>query len=80
VFSLFTTLPLTSTKEIGVGLAAAVLLDATLIRAVLLPSVMALLGEHNWYLPRWLNWLPQVAHDLPTPTAAEPERVLTHVA
>jgi putative drug exporter of the RND superfamily len=65
VFSLFTTLPLTSTKEIGVGLAAAVLLDATLIRAVLLPSVMALLGEHNWYLPRWLRWLPQVSHDLP---------------
>ena len=76
VFSLFTTLPLTSTKEIGVGLAAAVLLDATLIRAVLLPSVMALLGEHNWYLPRWLRWLPQVAHDLPAPPAPEREHQL----
>jgi RND superfamily putative drug exporter len=76
VFSLFTTLPLTSTKEIGVGLAAAVLLDATLIRAVLLPSVMALLGEHNWYLPRWLRWLPQVSHDLPAPPASEREHQL----
>ena len=65
VFALFATLPLISTKELGIGLAAAVLLDATLIRAVLLPAVMALLGEKNWYLPRWLNWLPQVAHDLP---------------
>jgi RND superfamily putative drug exporter len=65
VFALFATLPLISTKELGIGLAAAVLLDATIIRAVLLPAVMALLGEKNWWLPRWLNWLPEVAHDLP---------------
>ncbi|MEU8232541.1 MMPL family transporter [Actinoplanes sp. NPDC048967] len=65
VFALFATLPLISTKELGVGLAAAVLLDATIIRAVLLPAVMALLGDKNWWLPRWLNWLPAVAHDLP---------------
>jgi RND superfamily putative drug exporter len=46
----------------GVGLAVAVLLDATVVRAVLLPSVMALLGEANWYLPRRLGWLPKVSH------------------
>jgi uncharacterized membrane protein YdfJ with MMPL/SSD domain len=45
-------------KQIGVGLAAAVLLDATIVRAVLLPLVMAMLGERNWYLPRWLQRLP----------------------
>jgi putative drug exporter of the RND superfamily len=64
VFALFATLPLASTKELGVGLAAAVLLDATIIRAVLLPAVMALLGERNWWLPRWLGWLPQMSHDV----------------
>ncbi len=72
VFALFATLPLASTKQLGIGLAAAVLLDATIIRAVLLPAVMALLGEKNWWLPRWLGWLPQVAHEPPpaTPVAA----------
>jgi putative drug exporter of the RND superfamily len=44
----------------GVGLAVAVLLDATLVRGVLLPSAMKLLGEWNWYLPRWLEWLPRL--------------------
>ncbi|WP_030440617.1 MMPL family transporter [Actinoplanes subtropicus] len=81
VFALFATLPLASTKQLGVGLAAAVLLDATIIRAVLLPAVMALLGDRNWYLPRWLNWLPQIAHE--PVTAPEPireERALTPVA
>ena len=65
VFSLFATLPLASTKQLGIGLAAAVLLDATIIRAILLPAVMALLGEKNWWLPRWLGWLPQIAHEPP---------------
>jgi uncharacterized membrane protein YdfJ with MMPL/SSD domain len=46
----------------GVGLAAAVLIDATVIRGVLLPAVMALLGERNWYLPKWLHWLPDLTH------------------
>ncbi|WP_435827220.1 MMPL family transporter [Actinoplanes philippinensis] len=58
-------LPLTATKELGVGLAAAVLLDATIIRAVLLPSVMTLLGRANWWLPTWLGWLPEIAHEPP---------------
>jgi uncharacterized membrane protein YdfJ with MMPL/SSD domain len=55
VFSVFGTLSQVSMKQIGVGLAVAVLLDATIVRAVLLPSVMAMLGERNWYLPRWLQ-------------------------
>jgi RND superfamily putative drug exporter len=76
VFALFATLPLVSTKELGVGLAAAVLLDATIIRAVLLPAVMAMLGERNWWLPRWLGWLPQMSHEVaPIGPAAEPEPV-----
>jgi uncharacterized membrane protein YdfJ with MMPL/SSD domain len=58
VFSIFGTLSQVSLKQVGVGLAAAVLLDATVVRAVLLPAVMAMLGERNWYLPRWLSWLP----------------------
>ena len=48
-------------KQIGVGLAAAILIDATIIRAVLLPATMKLLGAWNWYLPKGLGWLPQVA-------------------
>jgi RND superfamily putative drug exporter len=79
VFALFATLPLISTKELGIGLAAAVLLDATIIRAVLLPAVMALLGEKNWWLPRWLGWLPQTPHE-PAPAVTLPERELTAVS
>jgi RND superfamily putative drug exporter len=79
VFALFATLPLASTKQLGIGLAAAVLLDATIIRAVLLPAVMALLGEKNWWLPRWLGWLPQIAHE-PAPAHHAPaERELETV-
>ncbi|MEV4509984.1 MMPL family transporter [Dactylosporangium sp. NPDC049525] len=77
VFALFATLPLVSTKELGVGLAAAVLLDATIVRAVLLPATMALLGERNWWLPRWLNWLPQVSHDVPAAAPADRDLVTT---
>ncbi|MGK5680495.1 MMPL family transporter [Actinoplanes sp. URMC 104] len=80
VFALFATLPLASTKQLGIGLAAAVLLDATIIRAVLLPAVMALLGEKNWWLPRWLGWLPQIAHEPPqTAAPARDERELARV-
>ncbi|WP_371526616.1 MMPL family transporter [Streptomyces sp. NBC_01283] len=63
VFAIFGTLSMQSMKQMGVGLAAAVLIDATVIRGVLLPAVMALLGERNWYLPRWLRWLPDLTHD-----------------
>ena len=57
VFSTFATLSVISMKQMGVGLAVAILLDATLVRGLLLPAVMSLLGEHNWYLPRWLDRL-----------------------
>jgi RND superfamily putative drug exporter len=58
VFSILATLPIVDTKTLGVGLAAAVLIDATVVRGILLPAAMALLGERCWYLPRWLSWLP----------------------
>ncbi|HTZ86378.1 MAG TPA: MMPL family transporter [Solirubrobacteraceae bacterium] len=59
VFALFATLSTLEIKQMGVGLAVAVLIDATLIRGVLLPASMKLLGRWNWYLPRWLQWLPR---------------------
>jgi RND superfamily putative drug exporter len=69
VFAIFATLGLLDFKMMGVGLAVAVLLDATIVRAVLLPASMTLLGDWNWYLPRWLEWLPRVSGEKPaTPT------------
>jgi uncharacterized membrane protein YdfJ with MMPL/SSD domain len=62
VFAIFGTLQFMFLKEFGVGLAVAVLLDATIVRAVLLPAMMKLLGDWNWYLPRWLEWLPRIEH------------------
>jgi putative drug exporter of the RND superfamily len=58
-------------KQFGVGLATAVLIDATIVRAVLLPATMKLLGEWNWYLPRWLGWLPRLRLEAPPRPAAE---------
>jgi RND superfamily putative drug exporter len=63
VFSIFATLPIIDMKEMGIGLAAAVLIDATIVRAVLLPASMRLLGDWNWYLPRWLEWLPRLERE-----------------
>jgi uncharacterized membrane protein YdfJ with MMPL/SSD domain len=60
VFSIFGTLSLIMMKQFGVGLATAVLVDATIVRGVLLPATMKLLGDWNWYLPRWLEWLPRL--------------------
>ena len=57
-------------KEFGVGLSIAILLDATIVRMVIVPATMVLLGEWNWYLPRWLEWLPRM--DLPEESAAQP--------
>jgi uncharacterized membrane protein YdfJ with MMPL/SSD domain len=59
VFAIFAGLRIIDIKQLGFGLAVAVLLDATIIRGVLLPATMALLGDWNWYLPRWLRWLPR---------------------
>lgn len=72
VFAVFGTLSMQDFKQLGVGLAVAILLDATIVRAVLLPAVMSLLGERNWYLPRWLGWLPGLSHDAPAPVPAAP--------
>jgi uncharacterized membrane protein YdfJ with MMPL/SSD domain len=70
VFALFGTLSSLELKQAGVGLAAAVLIDATVIRALLLPATMKLLGDWNWYLPRWLERLPRVE---PEESVAAPE-------
>jgi RND superfamily putative drug exporter len=75
VFSTFATLSVVSMKQLGVGLAVAILLDATIVRGLLVPAVMSLLGERNWYLPRWLDRIiPEVSHEphVAAPVAAEP--------
>jgi uncharacterized membrane protein YdfJ with MMPL/SSD domain len=72
VFAIFGSLSILMLKQMGVGLAAAVLIDATIIRAVLLPASMKLLGEANWYLPKRLQWLPKV--QLENEAKAEPAR------
>ncbi len=63
VFGVFSLMPIIDMKEMGIGLAAAILIDATIVRAVLLPATMKLLGKWNWYLPRWLEWLPNLEHE-----------------
>jgi RND superfamily putative drug exporter len=69
-------MPILDMKEMGIGLAAAVLIDATIVRAVLLPATMKLLGDANWYLPSWLDWLPKLEREgrrpevAPAPAAA----------
>jgi uncharacterized membrane protein YdfJ with MMPL/SSD domain len=59
-------------QEFGVGLGVAILIDATIIRSVLLPASMKLLGDWNWYLPRWLEWLPRVGAGEGRSTEAQP--------
>jgi uncharacterized membrane protein YdfJ with MMPL/SSD domain len=70
VFAIFATLSMLEFKQMGVGLAVAVLIDATIVRAVLLPATMKLLGDRNWYLPKRLQWLPKFDHE----PQAEPSR------
>src|SRR3954451_21020689 len=79
VFSIFGTLSAIEFKQMGVGLAAAVLIDATLVRAGLLPAAVKLRGERNWYLPSGLSWLPGFEHEpvvLEEPQVAEDDREL----
>ncbi len=73
VFSIFATLSLVSFKMFGVGMAVAVLLDATIVRGVLVPAAMAVLGERCWHLPRWLRWLPGLRLEAPAPEPVRPE-------
>jgi uncharacterized membrane protein YdfJ with MMPL/SSD domain len=63
VFAEFATSSSLDTKQMGVGLAFAIFVDATIIRGVLLPATMKLLGDWNWYLPRWLQWIPELDHE-----------------
>ena len=77
VFAIFGTLQAMIYKQFGVGLASAILIDATIVRGVLLPASMKLLGDWNWYLPKWLEWLPHFEHGekleparaIPTPSS-----------
>ena len=62
VFAIFGALQAMIFKQFGVGLASAILIDATIVRAILLPASMKLLGDWNWYLPKWLEWLPHLEH------------------
>jgi uncharacterized membrane protein YdfJ with MMPL/SSD domain len=74
VFGIFATLSSLDFKMMGVGLATAILIDATVVRAVLLPATMKLLGDWNWYLPKWLEWLPRLEHEAqPAPAPRAPE-------
>src|SRR3954464_1716478 len=79
VFAVFVTLSFLDFKELGLGLAAAVLIDATIVRGILLPASMRLLGEWNWYLPGWLEWLPRVGSERerpgPGPSSGRPKPV-----
>ncbi|MGZ8740007.1 MAG: MMPL family transporter [Gaiellaceae bacterium] len=68
VFAVFGTLSWPFFKQFGVGLSAAILIDATIVRAVLLPATMKLLGDWNWYLPAWLQWLPRLEQYEPEAT------------
>jgi RND superfamily putative drug exporter len=74
VFGVFATLSTVEFKQMGVGLAAAVLIDATVIRGVLLPATMKLLGDWNWYLPQSLDWLPRISRERPRTAEAETAR------
>jgi uncharacterized membrane protein YdfJ with MMPL/SSD domain len=73
VFAVFITLSFLDFKELGVGLAVAVMIDATIIRGVLLPASMKLLGDWNWYLPSWLEWLPRIGAERDAIPFVEPE-------
>ena len=70
VFAVFVTFKFVFVQQLGLGLAVAVFIDATLIRSVLLPASMTLLGDWNWWLPRWLRWLPNITIE---GASAEPE-------
>src|SRR4051812_45416829 len=71
VFLVFVTLTFLDFKELGLGLAVAVLIDATIIRGGVLPAAMKLLGDWNWYLPSWLEWLPHLGGEGGEPAAGE---------
>jgi RND superfamily putative drug exporter len=67
VFSGFARGQLVMFQQMGFGVAVALLLDATLIRIVILPSALSLLDRRSWYLPGWLHWLPRLGAEAPDP-------------
>jgi uncharacterized membrane protein YdfJ with MMPL/SSD domain len=70
VFGGFAAGRLVPLQQLGFGLGAAILIDATVIRSILVPSAMALLGDRNWYMPSWLRWLPDLRGEgTPVPVA-----------
>jgi uncharacterized membrane protein YdfJ with MMPL/SSD domain len=73
VFGGFAAGDLVMFQQMGFGLGVAVLLDATIIRSVLVPATMRLLGRWNWYLPRRLEWLPRLSFEAPRPVGQEPQ-------
>ncbi|NWJ46803.1 MAG: MMPL family transporter [Chloroflexi bacterium] len=74
VFAVFVTLQLVIIKQVGLGLAVAVFVDATLIRSLLLPATMRLLGKWNWYIPKFLDWIPQVTIEGEPEDASDKEK------
>jgi RND superfamily putative drug exporter len=74
VFGSFATGKLVAFQQMGFGMAVAVFLDATVVRTILVPATMALLGDRNWYLPRWLAWLPNLRIEGSSAPAAAPDR------
>ena len=82
VFSGFARGQLDMFQQMGFGVAVALLLDATLIRSIVLPCTLSLLGDHSWYLPRWLSWLPRIEVQSPhiAPRTDDAERTLVSTA
>jgi putative drug exporter of the RND superfamily len=78
VFCIFATLSAIEFKMFGVGMVAAVLIGATIVRGILLPATMTLLGDRNWYLPRWLTWLPGPRPIPPADRQRSPQPDLAH--
>jgi RND superfamily putative drug exporter len=74
VFAGFASGDLVAFQQMGFGVAVALLIDATIVRLVVIPSVMQLLGERNGYLPAWLEWLPHVEIEDPATSAGSPTR------
>jgi putative drug exporter of the RND superfamily len=77
VFSILATLSVIQLQSLGIGLATAVLIDATVVRGILLPAALAMLGDRSWYLPRWLAWLPGRKNALPVKTTEPAQSVLS---
>ena len=75
VFAGFALGDLVMFQQMGFGLAVAVILDATIVRSVLVPAAMQLLGDRNWYLPPFLRWLPEIRTEGPAPEPARNDRI-----